>query len=106
MSRIAIIIPAYNEKDNLKKLVECINQNLNSCEIYIIDDSKINNTEKTLEKFENINVNDVRGIMLHLSDYILSQDCEMNLCEELELHSVSLMILSSSMFFQCELYLT
>ena len=55
MSRIAIIIPAYNEKDNLKKLVECINQNLNSCEIYIIDDSKINNTEKTLEKFENIN---------------------------------------------------
>ena len=55
MMSIAIIIPAYNETENLKNLVTKINQNLNNCEIYIIDDSKTNEGEKTLEQFKNIN---------------------------------------------------
>lgn len=42
MMSIAIIIPAYNETENLKNLVTKINQNLNNCEIYIVDDSKTN----------------------------------------------------------------
>lgn len=55
MKKIAIIIPAYNETENLKNLVTKINQNLNNCEIYIVDDSKTNESEKTLEQFKNIN---------------------------------------------------
>ena len=55
MMSIAIIIPAYNETENLKNLVKNINKNLNNCEIYIVDDSKTNEGEKTLEQFKNIN---------------------------------------------------
>ncbi len=55
MKRIAIIIPAYNEKENLKNLIESINKNLQNCDIFIIDDSKINDSEQTLREFNNIN---------------------------------------------------
>ena len=39
MSKVAIIIPTYNENDNIKKLVKKINEYLNNAVIFIIDDS-------------------------------------------------------------------
>lgn len=55
MKKIAIIIPAYNEKKNLFKLVKKINLNIKKSQIFIIDDSPRNETLKTLKKFKNIN---------------------------------------------------
>lgn len=40
MSQIAIIIPAYNERDNLKNLVQKIKSIIQNPTIFIIDDSK------------------------------------------------------------------
>lgn len=39
MKKIAIIIPTYNETDNIVKLIEKINVYLNNVTIYIVDDS-------------------------------------------------------------------
>ena len=39
MSKVAIIIPTYNESDNIKKLIEKINEYLVNAVIFIIDDS-------------------------------------------------------------------
>jgi len=54
MNKIAIIIPAYNERKNLKKLVDQINSNLNDIQILIIDDSKINDSEQTIIDKKNV----------------------------------------------------
>ena len=54
MNKIAIIIPAYNEKKNLKKLVDQINSNLNDTQILIIDDSKVNDSEQTIIDKKNV----------------------------------------------------
>ena len=39
MKKIAIIIPTYNEADNIKKLIQKIQKNINNVVLYIIDDS-------------------------------------------------------------------
>ena len=54
MTKIAIIIPAYNEKENLEKLVSEINQNLNDVKIFIVDDSKTNESEHLFSDKENV----------------------------------------------------
>jgi len=54
MNKIAIIIPAYNERENLKKLVDQINSNLNDIQILIIDDSKVNDSEQTIIDKKNV----------------------------------------------------
>jgi dolichol-phosphate mannosyltransferase len=48
MIKIAVIIPAYNEKENLPKLVDEIKSYHSFVEIYVIDDSKENFLEKDL----------------------------------------------------------
>jgi len=40
MNNIAIIIPTYNELENIEKLVKEINKNVKKCSIFIVDDSK------------------------------------------------------------------
>ena len=40
MDQIAIIIPTYNELENIEKLVKKIKQNIQKCSIFIVDDSK------------------------------------------------------------------
>ena len=55
MIKIAIIIPAYNESENLEKLVDQINQYLENPEIFIIDDSLNNDCEKIFKNKKNIN---------------------------------------------------
>jgi dolichol-phosphate mannosyltransferase len=54
MNKIVIIIPAYNERKNLKKLVDQINSNLNDIQILIIDDSKVNDSEQTIIDKKNV----------------------------------------------------
>ena len=48
MTKVAIIIPAYNESENLEKLVNKINENLNDVKIFIVDDSRTNESEHSL----------------------------------------------------------
>ena len=55
MSKVAIIIPTYNESDNIKKLIEKINEYLVNAVIFIIDDSPTSEIRKLI----NINKNDI-----------------------------------------------
>ncbi len=50
MSEINIIIPTYNEENNIIKLLKAIIKNLPNCKITIVDDSKINKIELILKK--------------------------------------------------------
>jgi len=54
MRDIAIIIPAYNEKDNIEKLLSNIFLNVTNCTIYIIDDSTSNEVEKIIIDKKNV----------------------------------------------------
>ena len=51
---IAIVIPAYNEKDNILKLVTEISKRINECEIVIVDDSKEDKISELVRDFKNI----------------------------------------------------
>ena len=42
MKNIALIIPTYNELENIEKLVKAIKKNVKNCNIFIIDDTKKN----------------------------------------------------------------
>ena len=48
MDNIAIIIPTYNELDNIEKLVKEIKKNVPKCSIFIVDDSKKNDIGKLI----------------------------------------------------------
>lgn len=50
MSEINIIIPIYNEEDNIFKLLKAIIKKLPNCKITIVDDSKNNNIQSVLKK--------------------------------------------------------
>jgi dolichol-phosphate mannosyltransferase len=50
MSEINIIIPTYNEEDNISKLLKAIVKKLPNCKITIVDDSKNNNIQLVLKK--------------------------------------------------------
>jgi dolichol-phosphate mannosyltransferase len=50
-SNIAIIIPAYNESDNIKNLIKKIRQNIKS-QIIVVDDSNDNLTKNILKKIK------------------------------------------------------
>ena len=56
MSKVAIIIPTYNESDNIKKLVKKINEYLNNAVIFIIDDSPSPEISKLIDVTKN-NIN-------------------------------------------------
>ena len=49
MNKIGIVIPAYNEKENILKLIKGIRKYLN-CIILIVDDSKDRDIKKILSK--------------------------------------------------------
>ena len=54
MNKIAIIIPAFNEKDNLPELVNKIKILHANAEIYIIDDSSENFIEINFKNLNNV----------------------------------------------------
>ncbi len=53
MAKVAIIIPTYNEINNIEKLVKKINNQLKNITIFIIDDSPIPEIEKVCKKYKN-----------------------------------------------------
>ncbi len=55
MTKIAIIIPSFNESENLENLINEINLNLKNVEIFIVDDSKDDYSEKILNEKKNVN---------------------------------------------------
>ena len=50
MTEINIIIPTYNEENNIVRLLKAINKSLTNVKITIVDDSKINKIESILKK--------------------------------------------------------
>ena len=55
MTKVAIIIPSYNESENLENLINEINLNLKNVEIFIVDDSEEDCSEKILNQKKNVN---------------------------------------------------
>jgi len=55
MNNVAVVIPTYNELENIERLVKEIKKNINKCNIYIVDDTPNNDIGKLLVK-KKINV--------------------------------------------------
>ena len=49
MNKIGVIIPTYNEEENIGKLVESIKSFVPNSEIFVVDDSINEDTKKILE---------------------------------------------------------
>ena len=54
MTKIAIVIPSYNESENLENLINEINSNLKNVEIFIIDDSDVDYSDEILKNKNNV----------------------------------------------------
>jgi len=50
MKNVAIVIPTYNELENIEKLVKEIKKNIKKCSIYIVDDTKNEDIGKLIKK--------------------------------------------------------
>ena len=50
MTEINIVIPTFNEEDNIARLIKSIQKKLPNCYILIVDDSKNNNIKLILKK--------------------------------------------------------
>ena len=55
MTKVAIIIPTYNEISNIDRLIKKINRQLNNVFIFIIDDSPIPEIKFVCKKYKNTN---------------------------------------------------
>ena len=50
MNKIAIVIPTYNELENIESLLFLISKFLSNSDVFIIDDTKKNEIQKLLIK--------------------------------------------------------
>ena len=50
MSNVAIVIPTYNELENIQRLVNEIRKNITKCNIYIVDDTKNDDIGKLITR--------------------------------------------------------
>jgi len=50
MNNVAIIIPTYNELENIQRLVNEIRKNITKCNIYIVDDTKNDDIGKLITR--------------------------------------------------------
>ena len=53
MTKVAIIIPTYNEMNNIEKLINKINYQLNKVIIFIIDDSPKPEIKEVCKRYKN-----------------------------------------------------
>lgn len=72
---ISVIIPTYNEEDNIKKLIEGINEALHGLkrEIIVVDDDSTDQTRDLAEMYKNVVIfhrTSVRGIWSAIRDGI------------------------------------
>ncbi|HUI90803.1 MAG TPA: glycosyltransferase family 2 protein [Chitinivibrionales bacterium] len=56
MSKIAVIIPAKNEAQNIGRVIEDVRSNAPQCDIIVVDDHSADNTVQTAEMFERVTV--------------------------------------------------
>ena len=77
--KISVILPTYNEKDNIGLLIDEINSNLsnNQIEIIVVDDNSPDGTSKIVEEKQKTNPNvqllcreDKKGLTSALNDGI------------------------------------
>ena len=57
MNKLLIIIPTYNEKNNIKKLFYKIKKNVKKFDLLFIDDNSPDNTKKEIKKLIKKNKN-------------------------------------------------
>src|SRR3989344_7640290 len=59
---ISVILPTYNEKGNIVKLINSILSNVKNCEIMVVDDNSPDLTWKDVQKIKKKNVKLIRRI--------------------------------------------
>lgn len=47
---VAVIIPTYNEKENIKKTIDLIKKSVPKILIYVVDDNSPDNTQEIVRK--------------------------------------------------------
>jgi len=57
MINISVILPTYNERDNIRKMIEVLKKNLPSVEIIIVDDDSPDKTYQVVEELYSKNNN-------------------------------------------------
>lgn len=72
--KLSVIIPVYNEKDTILKLIECVNSVPIDKEIIVVDDNSNDGTREMLEKLKTQNLKlfiipkiKVKGLLLGLA---------------------------------------
>ena len=88
---ISVILPTYNEKDNIKKLINEILANVKDVEIIVVDDDSPDLTWKEVQKIKKKNVRVIRrikekglpsaiarGIKESKGDVVVWMDCDLS----------------------------
>lgn len=87
--KILIVIPAYNEAENIKKVIEEIKQDINYADILVINDCSKDNTEEILKKNKINYLNNIYNMKYAMSvqtgikyakennyDYVIQMDAD------------------------------
>ncbi len=108
---ISVILPTYNEKDNIVKLINSILNNVKNCEVIVVDDNSPDLTWKEVQKIKKKNVRVIRrikekglasaiarGVEESKGDVIIWMDCDFShppflipkLVEKLDKYDISI----------------
>lgn len=87
--KVLVVIPAYNEEDNIQKVLEEVKKDIDFADVLVINDCSKDNTKKILEKNKIKHLNNVYNVKYALSiqtgikyayyndyDYVIQMDAD------------------------------
>lgn len=87
--KVLIIIPAYNEEDNIKKVIEEVKKDISIADVLVINDCSSDNTEEILKKSKVKYINNIFNVGYAMSiqtgikyaydnnyDYVIQMDAD------------------------------
>jgi len=95
MVKVTVVLPTYNEKDNIVELINRLTKVLNDYELIVVDDDSPDLTWKIVKDLKRKNVRSIRrvgergiasaigrGIKEAKGDYVVWMDCDMSMPPE------------------------